>query len=78
MNVSYADIMACSNGKKGVELQLKAEQKTHTVAKPYPSFIPTIVYDEVRIFNFLHISTVGSVHLLPQVLLPTVLTSFSM
>lgn len=40
--------MACLNGKKGVELQLKAEKKTHTIAKPYPSFIPTIVYDEVR------------------------------
>lgn len=40
--------MTCLNGKKGVELQLKAEKKTHTIAKPYPSFIPTIVYDEVN------------------------------
>lgn len=46
--------MACLNGEKGVELQLKAERKTHTVAKPYPSFIPTIVYDEVnRIIDFI-------------------------
>lgn len=40
--------MACLNGEKGVELQLNAEKKTHTIAKPYPSFIPTIVYDEVK------------------------------
>lgn len=49
VNVSYTDIMSCLNGKKGIELQLKAEKKTHTIAKPYPSFIPTIVYDEVKI-----------------------------
>lgn len=57
VNVSYTDIMECLNGKKGVELQLKAEKKTHTIAKPYPSFIPTIVYEEVnkiiKIWKFL-------------------------
>lgn len=40
--------MPCLNGEKGIELQLKAEKKTHTIAKPYPSFIPTIVYNEVK------------------------------
>lgn len=48
MNVSYADVTECSTGSKGVELQLNAEKKTHTVARPYPSFIPTIVYNEVE------------------------------
>lgn len=48
MNVSQTDILTCLNGEKGVELQLKAEQKTHTIAKPYPSFVPTIVFDEVK------------------------------
>lgn len=47
--ISFANVTECKNGEKGVELQLDAEKKTHLIAKPYPSFIPTIVYN--KIFN---------------------------
>ncbi|XP_031622561.1 GILT-like protein 1 [Contarinia nasturtii] len=46
VNVSYADVEKCSNGPKGVELQLNAEKETHLISKPYPSFIPTIVFSK--------------------------------
>lgn len=49
LNISYPNIMECSRGSKGIELQLEAEQNTHLIAKPYPQFIPTIVYNKVKI-----------------------------
>lgn len=45
--ISFANVTECKNGEKGVELQLDAEKETHLIAKPYPSFIPTIVYNKV-------------------------------
>lgn len=64
MNASYVDVLKCSSGSKGVELQLDAEKETHSIAKPYPSFIPTIVFNKVRwqccmIFVFLCFYLVG-------------------
>lgn len=46
-NISFANVTECKNGGRGVELQLDAEKETHLIAKPYPSFIPTIVYNKV-------------------------------
>lgn len=48
VNVPYEVLFNCTTGQKGVELQLKDEQQTHRIARPYPSFIPTIVYNGVR------------------------------
>ncbi|XP_055318701.1 GILT-like protein 1 [Sitodiplosis mosellana] len=46
VSASYADVQKCSTGPQGVQLQLNAEKETQFVAKPYPSFIPTIVYNK--------------------------------
>lgn len=47
VNVPYETLFNCTTGQKGIELQLKDEQQTHRIARPYPSFIPTIVYNGV-------------------------------
>lgn len=47
VDVNWSNIEECVKGPIGVQLQLEAEQATHLIAKPYPSFIPTIVYDRV-------------------------------
>lgn len=47
VNVTWANVEACSKGPIGTQLQLDAEEATHQIAKPYPAFIPTIVYDRV-------------------------------
>lgn len=44
----YGLVSNCTTGARGVELQLNAEKETHLIAKPYPSFIPTIVYNKVK------------------------------
>lgn len=41
----YSEVHDCFYGGLGTMLQIEAERQTHTVAKPYPSFVPTIVYD---------------------------------
>lgn len=50
MSASYPDVLKCSTGERGIELQLDAEKETQLIAKPYPSFIPTIVYNKVKCF----------------------------
>lgn len=45
--MTWANVEACSKGPIGTQLQLDAEQATHQIAKPYPAFIPTIVYNRV-------------------------------
>lgn len=52
--ISADDLSTCGSGTKGIELQLEAERQTHRIARPYPRFIPTIVFNQVRIerFNF--------------------------
>lgn len=47
MSASYSDVLKCSQGQRGIDLQLDAEKETQLIAKPYPSFIPTIVYNKV-------------------------------
>lgn len=51
MNANFPDIEKCSTGPRGVELQLNAEKQTHTVRKPYPRFVPTIVYNKVSVYS---------------------------
>lgn len=46
-NVSPDDLRTCEAGTKGIELQLEAEKQTHRIARPYPRFIPTIVFNQV-------------------------------
>lgn len=50
VNIPFVDVTNCLHGPKGVELQLKAEKETHLIRKPYPSFIPTIVYNKVKFY----------------------------
>lgn len=52
-NISYVDVQKCLNGSEGIELQLQAEKETHLIRKPYPRFIPTIVYDKVSETNLI-------------------------
>ncbi|KAJ6635183.1 GILT-like protein 1 [Pseudolycoriella hygida] len=40
-------IAGCYNGGLGYQLQIEAERITHKIAKPYPSFVPTIVYNSI-------------------------------
>lgn len=47
VNVTYETLLACQTGPKGTELQLKAENETHIVARPYPPFVPYVVYNRV-------------------------------
>lgn len=42
-------------GDEGRQLQLLAENQTHEIAKPYPSYIPTIVFNRVSDY---HLNTV--------------------
>lgn len=51
MNISHDALKRCETGSKGIELQIKAERLTHRIARPYPAFIPTIVFNNVSI-NF--------------------------
>lgn len=48
LNISLSDVTECLRGPRGIELQLNAEKETHLIRKPYPSFIPTIVYNQVK------------------------------
>lgn len=50
MNVTYETLLACQTGPKGIELQFKAENETHTVARPYPPFVPFVVYNRVGFY----------------------------
>lgn len=47
VNVTYETLLACQTGQKGTELQLRAETETHAVARPYPPFVPFVVYNRV-------------------------------
>lgn len=47
VNVTYDELLDCLTTQKGVNLQLEAEKETHLIARPYPRFIPTIVYNKV-------------------------------
>lgn len=44
----------CYQGGLGYQLQIDAERITHKIAKPYPSFVPTIVYNGVSNFFITH------------------------
>lgn len=39
----------CYSGGLGYLLQIDAERITHKIRKPYPSWVPTIVYNDVSI-----------------------------
>lgn len=45
--MTWSNVEECSKGPIGTQLQLDAEKATHLIAKPYPGFIPTIVYNRV-------------------------------
>lgn len=45
VGVEYPEVLQCVNGGLGTQLQLEQERVTHRIAKPYPSFVPTIVYN---------------------------------
>lgn len=47
VNVDYAEVHQCLRGGLATQLQLEAERITHRIARPYPSFVPTIVYNNV-------------------------------
>lgn len=49
VNVTYSKVNECAVGELGKQLQLNAEKETHLIAKPYPSFVPTVVYNRVSI-----------------------------
>lgn len=53
VDVPYATLLACQNGPKGIELQLKAENQTHEIARPYPKFVPFVVYNHVGVSTIL-------------------------
>lgn len=44
-------ISDCYSGGLGYLLQIDYERVTHKIAKPYPAFVPTIVYNSVSKFN---------------------------
>lgn len=50
INLNYRYIQQCMVNGIGVQLQLSAEKVTQSVQYPYPSFIPTIIYNGVNIF----------------------------
>lgn len=56
VNVTYETLLSCQTGLKGVELQLKAENQTHVVARPYPPFVPFVVYNRVGFDPFSNFS----------------------
>jgi len=43
--VNFGVVSQCFNGVLGKQLQMGAEKATHEIAYPYPSFVPTIVYN---------------------------------
>lgn len=45
VEVDHNEVLQCFNGGLGTQLQLEAERLTRKIAEPYPSFVPTIVYD---------------------------------
>lgn len=47
VGVNYANVNDCFIGELGKQLQLDAEEQTHLIAKPYPRFVPTIVFNRV-------------------------------
>lgn len=54
-NISIDDLKACETGARGIELQLEAEKQTHLIKKPYPRFVPTIVFNQVMLTNSIHL-----------------------
>lgn len=55
VNIPIDDLNACETGPKGLELQLEAEKQTHLIKKPYPRFVPTIVFNQVIFSNSIQI-----------------------
>lgn len=49
VGANFTNVNECANGDKGKQLQLEAEKETHLIAKPYPSFVPTVVYNKVSL-----------------------------
>lgn len=47
VGVQYPEVSQCYYGGLGTQLQLEAERITHKIARPYPKFVPTIVYNHV-------------------------------
>lgn len=47
VNVDYREVSQCMNGGLATQLQLEAERITHRIARPYPSFVPTVVFNNV-------------------------------
>lgn len=52
VGIQYDTMLACIIGGKGKELQLKAENQTHQLARPYPNYVPAITFNHViRIYE---------------------------
>lgn len=47
VNVEYSTLFECFTSDKGKELQLIAQNQTQKIRDPYPTFVPTIVYNHV-------------------------------
>lgn len=45
--VDFSDITRCVNGGLGLLLQIEAERITHQHRKPYPEYVPTVVFNNV-------------------------------
>lgn len=50
VGVEWPEVTQCFYGGLGTQLQLEAERITHKLAKPYPKFVPTIVFNQVSRF----------------------------
>lgn len=49
--INYLDITRCVDGGLGLLLQIEAERITHKHRKPYPEYVPTVVFNNVSTRN---------------------------
>lgn len=47
-----SDIARCVNGGLGTLLQIEAERITHKHRKPYPEYVPTVVFNDVSTYKW--------------------------